>query len=216
MSRSMVDRIQVLVVADNLLTRAGLAALLETHADCVVAGQTTSDNLLDTLELTQPDMVLYDMGWRVADALDGLATIEKQDVGVLALLADENDASNALAALSTFAAYGLLLNESDPDLLHMALQAIHAGLIVIDPALADILVGATNLQQETLPEPLTPRENDVLQLLAQGLTNKAIAHQLGITDHTVKFHVNAIMTKMGAQSRTEAVVMATRAGLIIL
>ena len=206
----------MLVVADNLLARAGLAALLDTQAGCFVVGQTTSDNLLDTLELTQPDMVLYDLGWRVSDALDALATIAKHDIGVLALIADENDASTTLAALSSFAAYGLLLNENDPDLLHIALQATHAGLIVIDPALADMLATATSLPQQTLPEPLTPRENDVLQLLAQGMTNKAIAHQLGITDHTVKFHVNAIMTKMGAQSRTEAVVVATRAGLIIL
>src|SRR5215204_4294044 len=188
----MTDNIRVLVVADNLLARAGLAALLDTQPDSFVVGQTTSDNLLDTLELTQPNMVLYDMGWRVADAMDALATIVKQDVGVLVLIADENDASNALAALSSFAAYGLLLNESDPDLLHMALQATHAGLIVIDPTLADVLASAAHLPQGTLPEPLTPRENDVLQLLAQGMTNKAIAHQLGITDHTVKFHVNAI------------------------
>ena len=212
----MTDKIRVLVVADNLLTRAGLAALVDTHTDCLVAGQTTSDTLLDTLELTQPDMVLYDMGWRVADALDALATIAKQELSVLALIADESDATTVLAALSSFAVFGLLLNESDPDLLHMALQATHAGLIVIDPALADVLASTVQLPQETLPEPLTPRENDVLQLLAQGMTNKAIALQLGITDHTVKFHVNAIMTKMGAQSRTEAVVLATRAGLIIL
>ena len=59
-------------------------------------------------------------------------------------------------------------------------------------------------------EDLTPREDEVLQLLAQGMTNKAIAHQLGITDHTVKFHVNAIMTKLNAQSRTDAVIRATR------
>jgi len=63
---------------------------------------------------------------------------------------------------------------------------------------------------------LTPREQEVLQLLAEGLPNKAIASQLSISEHTVKFHVNAIMGKLGAQSRTEAVTRATRAGLILL
>ena len=70
--------------------------------------------------------------------------------------------------------------------------------------------------QESPPSPLTAREHQVLQLLAQGLTNRAIALQLGITQHTVKFHVNAIMSKLDAQSRTEAVVRATQLGMIAL
>jgi DNA-binding NarL/FixJ family response regulator len=168
------------------------------------------------LEVTQADAVLYDMGWRVTDALAALTTLARQEIAVVGLIADENDAQTVISVLSSFALYGLLLNESDPELLQMALQATVAGLIVIDPALSDILATGNGQPQETLPEALTARENDVLQLLAQGMTNKAIALQLGITDHTVKFHVNAIMTKMGAQSRTEAVVIATRAGLIIL
>ena len=64
--------------------------------------------------------------------------------------------------------------------------------------------------------PLTARENEVLQLLARGMTNKAIALELGITEHTIKFHVNAIMGKLGAQSRTEAVVRASQLGMIVL
>ena len=212
----MAERIQVLVVADNLLARAGLAALLDTQDTVEVVGQATGDNLLDMLELTQADVILYDMGWRVADALHSLAALARQETPIVVLIADENDAQTVMGGLASFAWYGLLLNENDPELLQMALQATVAGLLVIDPALSDILATNNNSTSETLPEALTPRENDVLQLLAQGMTNKAIALQLGITDHTVKFHVNAIMTKMGAQSRTEAVVIATRAGLIIL
>jgi len=77
-------------------------------------------------------------------------------------------------------------------------------------------VAPMDLQLMAEAIPLTPRENQVLQLLAQGMTNKAIALDLGITDHTVKFHVNAIMGKLGAQSRTEAVVRATQLGMIAL
>lgn len=65
-------------------------------------------------------------------------------------------------------------------------------------------------------EPLTPRELEVLQLLAQGLPNKAIAERLGVSSHTVKFHVNAILSKLGARSRTEAVVLATQMGLTVI
>lgn len=212
----MADNIQVLVVADNLLARAGLAALLDTQEACLVVGQATGDTVVDVIEVTEPDVLLYDMGWRVADSLAALKSLAKQEIPVVALIADENDSQTAFAALASFTVYGLLLNESDPELLQMALQTTVGGLIVIDPAFADMLASSNNIPQDPLPEALTPRENDVLQLLAQGMTNKAIAHQLGITDHTVKFHVNAIMTKMGAQSRTEAVVIATRAGLIIL
>ncbi|MDQ7037451.1 MAG: response regulator transcription factor [Anaerolineae bacterium] len=186
----MVDNIQVLVVADNLLARAGLAALLDTQAACFVVGQATSSTMMDVIDVTEPDVILYDMGWRVADVRDSLSALAKQEIPVLALIADESDSQTALAALTAFAVYGLLLNESNPELLQIALQTTVAGLIVIDPAFADMIVSNNNTPQNPLPEPLTPRENDVLQLLAQGMTNKAIAHQCRITDHTVKFHVS--------------------------
>jgi DNA-binding NarL/FixJ family response regulator len=109
---------------------------------------------------------------------------------------------------------GLLLRDSTPDQLYAALNAAILGLFVFDPVLARL--PAADSLPEPLAEALTPREMEVLQLLAEGLANKMIAQQLGISDHTVKFHVNAILSKLNAQSRTEAVVRATRLGLIIL
>jgi DNA-binding NarL/FixJ family response regulator len=144
-------------------------------------------------------------------------------VPVVALLQDEHAASAAAAALRTEynMPYGLLLREREPSNIAAALHAVAHGLIVIDPLLAANVIAMPSAPP---PEPntlhpiteLTPREREVLQLLAQGLPNKTIAQRLDISDHTVKFHVNAIMTKLGAQSRTEAVVRATRLGLIIL
>jgi two-component system, NarL family, nitrate/nitrite response regulator NarL len=87
---------------------------------------------------------------------------------------------------------------------------------VLDPALAGALVAARTELPALPVEALTPREVDVLRLLGEGLPNKAIARRLGISEHTVKFHVNAILGKLGASSRTEAVVRATRLGLILL
>jgi DNA-binding NarL/FixJ family response regulator len=89
-------------------------------------------------------------------------------------------------------------------------------LIALDPALADVVQPSRDLLPQPPAEELTPRELEVLQLLAEGLSNKAIAYRLDISEHTVKFHVNAILGKLSAQSRTEAVVQATRLGLIIL
>jgi DNA-binding NarL/FixJ family response regulator len=95
-------------------------------------------------------------------------------------------------------------------------MAAAQGLVVIDPQTAvSLLPSAEHSLAQPLGE-LTPREVEVLQLLSEGLPNKAIASQLGISEHTVKFHVNAIMGKLGAQSRTDAVIRATRSGLIIL
>jgi two-component system nitrate/nitrite response regulator NarL len=207
--------LRVLVVADNLLSRAGLSALLDNQDELFVVGQTSSNALAKELEIYHADIVLLDLGWQANESRKALAPLADTGLPLLVLLADEDDAPSVLSSLVSFPLYGLLLKENDPAILLTALQTIAAGLLVIDPALSSALANpSTSL--EPLPEELTSRENEVLQLLAQGLTNKGIAHKLGITDHTVKFHVNAIMTKLGAQSRTEAVIRATRAGLIIL
>ena len=115
-------------------------------------------------------------------------------------------------------AFGLLLRDIEPEALLATVQAVARGLVVLDPELAAELLPEADEPGAVAPpaEALTPRELEVLQLLAEGLANKAIARRLDISDHTVKFHVNAIMGKLNAQSRTEAVVRATRLGLIIL
>ena len=87
---------------------------------------------------------------------------------------------------------------------------------MVDDGLAAQALRPRQTVTPALVEPLTPREMEVLQLLAQGLANKAIAERLGISDHTAKFHVNAILGKLDAESRTEAIVQAVRLGLVIL
>ncbi len=90
------------------------------------------------------------------------------------------------------------------------------GLVVIDPAFPLAVVPARGEAADVAAEELTPREVEVLQLLVEGLPNKQIAQRLSISEHTVKFHVDAILGKLGAHSRTEAVTRAARLGLIIL
>ena len=103
-----------------------------------------------------------------------------------------------------------------------AITAAASGLTALDRSLAlEALTGLARGRTEAEPiseqeEPLTAREREVLQLLAQGIPNKQIAQRLGISEHTVKFHVSAIMTKLGAASRTEAVTTAARRGLLLL
>jgi DNA-binding NarL/FixJ family response regulator len=130
----------------------------------------------------------------------------------VALLPDETHAAAAWAA----GAQGLLLRDADAERLAAAVTAVAHGLTAFDSALVAALAPVRDQAPLPAPETLTPRELEVLRLLAEGLSNKAIARRLGISEHTVKFHANAILGKLGAQSRTEAVVRATRLGLILL
>jgi DNA-binding NarL/FixJ family response regulator len=95
-----------------------------------------------------------------------------------------------------------------------AIDAVLAGLVVLQPGDLDGLL--VNPRPARMVEPLTPREIEVLGMLAEGQSNKAIAHHLGISEHTVKFHVTSIMTKLNAGSRTEAVTLGIRQGLIMI
>jgi two-component system nitrate/nitrite response regulator NarL len=205
--------LHVLIVADDPLARAGLATLLTDQPGCTVTGQVPGETDLATaLAAYRPDVVVWDLGWDPDSALERLADLGEAGPPVVALLPDETYTSDARTA----GARGFLLREVTAESLVTALMAVAQGLMVLDPALADTLTPARDLAPEPLIEELTPRELEVLRLLAEGLPNKAIAHRLGISEHTVKFHVNAIMSKLGAQSRTEAAVRATRMGLIIL
>ena len=143
-----------------------------------------------------------------------MSTVNLHDmtVPVLALLANADQVEEAWSA----GARSMVKRETSPTMLAAAAAASIGGLIVMDPDLAFPFLPASLDHDDELTEELTPRETEVLQLLAEGLTNKAIADRLSISRHTVKFHVNAIFAKLNAQSRTEAVVRATRSGLLAL
>jgi DNA-binding NarL/FixJ family response regulator len=214
---------RVLIVADDPLARAGIAALVADQPLVTVSGLTPSDGeLRAAVTAYAPDAVIWDLGWDVAARIEALSRFcDENDLPVLALLANPNAANEVRAA----GARALLSRATGGAQLASATSAIGQGLLVFDP---DLLppspTGATGGVPSTEPgpgdllrvEPLSPRELDVLRSLAEGASNKQIARTLGISEHTVKFHINAILGKLGAQSRTEAVVRATRAGLILL
>ncbi len=206
-----VDSLRVAVVADDPLTRAGLAALLTDQAGIVVVGQTTSRDLVAQLPIYAPDAIAWDVGSDPGVAFDRLAALEDTPP-VIALLAEDAQASDAWLS----GAHGVFLRTARIERIASALKAVAEGLIVIDPALAHRLIAPHGRADAPLTDPLTARESEVLQWLAKGLANKAIAQRLVISESTVKFHINSIMSKLGAQSRTDAVVRATRLGLVIL
>ena len=204
---------RVLVVADDQLSRAGLAALLAAQPEATVVGQVAGDaGLSSTLDVYRPDIIVWDMGRDPTVALEHLGELEGAHPPVLALLLDQTRAADAWAA----GARSILLRDSDTTSLVAAMVAVAQGLYVLDPRLPAPVLSAGDQSQPPVTGGLTPREQEVLRLVAEGLPNKSIADHLSISEHTVKFHVNAIMGKLGAQSRTEAVTRATRLGLLLL
>jgi DNA-binding NarL/FixJ family response regulator len=207
--------VRILIVADDPLARAGIAALLSDQPAVTVAGAMSSDDdPAAALAAFAPDAVVWDLGWEPAVRLEALSRFcDEHSLPVVALLAGAPAANGTRAA----GALGLLGRASNGSQLAAASIAAVQGLHVFA---ADLLPPPA---LEIMPvegvgpvEPLSNRELDVLRGLAEGLSNKQIARALGISEHTVKFHINAILGKLGAQSRTEAVVRAMRAGLILL
>jgi two-component system nitrate/nitrite response regulator NarL len=203
--------LRTIVVADDLLARAGLAALLAAEPGCSIVGQTPADDdLAAVLDAAAADAVVWDLGRDPADALARLAALDHA-APVLALLADGEAAADALAA----GAHGAVPRGAPPKIVVAAARAIADGLIAIHPSCGG-LIPAKPGESPPMAEPLSEREAEVLSLVAEGLANKEIAARLGISEHTVRFHVRALLGKLGTQNRTEAVVRALRLGLITL
>jgi two-component system, NarL family, nitrate/nitrite response regulator NarL len=191
----------VAVLAADPLARAELSAFLDGLGLSVFADLEPGDpdGLLSELA-AELDAVLWEV--------DGDEPLESVPAGVplLALAQGPEDAAHALRQ----GAVGVVARSLAGERLLTVLGAMAQGLAVLEPAFLPAPQTADDL------EPLTPRERDVLGLLAEGLSNKAIAKRLGVSDHTVKFHLNAVLGKLGARNRTEAVTNALRAGLLTL
>ena len=225
-----VDGLKVLIVADDPLARAGLAAVLTSGAGVTVVGQIEGKSAAPSaVDVFRPTVVVWDLGWdpvrglveSPAAGLEQLSALADGAIPIVALVSDQRQAIGAWLAGSR----GLLLRASLGANLRAAVRAVSQGLMALDPELSQALLPATERSgerpagpegSELTPRELTSRETQVLQLLAEGLPNKVIASQLDISEHTVKFHINSIMGKLGAQSRTDAVMRATRSGLILL
>ncbi len=188
LGRGPAEPLRVAVVSSDRFARAGLMAMLEPFTDLhVVADLEPDQHLASRIRVLAPDVVLSDV------PID-------TEVPAVILVSD---------ALNTDGASGVLMRSATAEQIDAALRAVAEGLTVRDGSV-------TTRHPQEVTEPLTHRELEVLQLLAEGLTNKEIAQRLAISEHTVKFHVNAILAKLGAQTRTEAVVHAARLGILIL
>ncbi len=213
-------------MANDPLARAGLAAVLTHGAGVTVVGQIDGKSATPSaLDVFRPTVVVWDLGWEPdwgpASGLEQLSALSDGTVPIVTLVSDQRQAVGALLAGSR----GLMLRASPGANLRAAVRAVSQGLMALDPEVSPALLPSVERSgerpagpdfYEATPRELTPRETQVLQLLAEGLPNKVIAARLDISEHTVKFHIHSIMGKLGAQSRTDAVMRATRSGLILL
>lgn len=184
--------IRVFIAASSAIARAGLEALLGSADNIEVSGAEAADVIVADEEVPQELL-----GPKPA----------------IVLLASDPHASTTLEALRS-GVRAVLSRDASPEQMIAAVQAVAAGLVVVQPEDLDPWVGSPRAVE--LAEALTARETEVLGMVAEGLANKAIAHRLGISEHTVKFHLTSIMGKLSAASRTEAVTRGIRQGLILL
>lgn len=205
--------VRVLVVAAYPAVEAGLGALLSRNGTGLELSLPTSFGAQSAPD-AEPDVIVADLAGLTGEAADDLAGRHPQAALVL-LGADPTSDGPGLGA----GPVAYLAPNVDGAALVAAVQSVHLGLSVVDPALLDAGEGLP--WPRSLPRPaevaddvLTPRERQVLALVADGFPNKAIARELGISEHTVKFHVGSLLSKLGAGSRTEAVTLATRRGLL--
>jgi DNA-binding NarL/FixJ family response regulator len=213
---------QIIIVARYPTVRAGLASILAAEADISVIAVLDDVALLPAvLEEHLADALLIDVVDDNPDRLEALQTLA--DDGLLppvVLLA--GSPSDALDALGSLPNVSLLLRDASPNEIRTALWATKDGLVTLDPRIVTEVQEHLNWQPRSVPEALveqvvlTPRERQVLQAIGRGLPNKAIAMELGISDHTVKFHVGSIFQKLNASSRSEAIAIAARSGLLAL
>ncbi len=198
---------RLLLVGEDALARAGLRTIAEAAGLRVVADLSPAE--VDEIAGDVADAVAWDVVPRgPLDALRGVSA----RLPVVALVWAEEQAGEALAA----GARAVLLRDRLEDRLLPAVTAAVAGLVAVDEGVADSVLRPRPAPFPPLVEPLTARELEVVQLLAEGLTNRRIGERLGISEHTAKFHVNSILGKLGASSRSEAVAQAARLGLVLL
>ena len=204
---------RVLVAADSAVTRAGLESVITQGPTLSVAGSVSTGNLIAHVRETQPDVVL--LAWRrgLEESLD--SWLESGPAFVL-LTEDADQPPTRVGFRSGLRA--ILPWQASAREIAVAIEAAAEGLIVLHPDAVHSrqATGPAARPAEAPDAPLTPREIEVLRLLAEGLANKNIAWKLNISEHTVKFHIASIFTKLNVSSRAEAVAIGIRQGVILL
>ncbi|HEY3839914.1 MAG TPA: response regulator transcription factor [Bryobacteraceae bacterium] len=192
--------IPVYVVASSAVVRAGLESVVCSSPALELAQNEATAEVL----LAAPSQLTEDR----------ITTLSNYSLPVVVLV--DLPEAPVLASALRANIRAILSPEAGPDEILAAINSAAAGLLTLQPAALDLLAQGSRVAAESLDDPLTPRELEVLAMLAEGLSNKLLAYRLGISEHTVKFHITSILTKLQAGSRTDAVMQGIRRGLIMM
>ncbi|PRY57471.1 response regulator [Glycomyces artemisiae] len=205
----MSDPIRLLLVDDHPVVRRGLRGYLELEPDLVVVGEAgDGEEALAAIAALDPDVVLLDLKM---PGLDGQGVLDRlgESRSRILVLTSATDAERVPSAIGSGAA-GFVYKDIDPDALASAIRTVHSGQLLLSPvAMRGLMNGST---APAAPN-LTPRESQVLGLIAKGQTNRQIARALGVSEKTVKTHVTNLLRRIGAADRTQAALWAVRHGI---
>ena len=208
--------IRILLADDHPIVRDGLRAILGTQPDFEVVGEAAhGTEVLRQVDVLQPDLLLLDLEMPRMDGVETLRQLRAAHPQVRVLVFTAFDTDERIMGALRAGAQGYLLKGTPREELFAAIRIVHDGGSLLQPIVAAHLIRrVVDPPSPAVHESLTPREHEVLELLAQGLQNKEIAAALAITQRTVKFHVSAVFHKLGAGNRTEAVTIAAQRGLV--
>jgi two-component system, NarL family, response regulator YdfI len=218
-SRNGGGRTRVLIAAASAARRAELGRIVQEDQSLLTAGSVNHLSALAQLATdSRPDVALVDLA--ELDPKFMPASVSLQQTGTAVVVLVDDPSGKWMKQVLRAGVLGILSRNSSPPEIHSAIHAARSGLLLLEPELIrEFLATGSQHTAHTdfeLVEELTEREVEVLRMLAEGFANKEIASRLGISDHTVKFHISSILAKLEASSRTEAVTVGVRKGLILL
>jgi len=209
--------IRILVVDDHPVVREGLVAIIEAQDDMTVVGEAGDGaQAIAIYKAAKPDVVLMDLAMPGTDGVQAIEGMRQFDPDARVVVLTAYDTDERILRAVEAGARGYLLKGAPRDDIFRAVRVVNLGGSLLEPAVAGKLLNRVGdiLRGEGMEEELTPREQDVLNLMARGFRNKEIAFELHITERTVKFHANAIYRKLDVGGRTEAVSKALQKGMV--
>lgn len=208
--------IRIVVADDHPVVLDGLVAILGTQPDFEIVGTAANGReVVERAAALHPDVLLLDLEMPEMDGVEALKTLRGQGVATRVIVFTAFDTDERILGAVQAGAEGYLLKGAPREELFEAIRVVNGGGSLLQPiVMSKLLRHISQRDDDKGVEPLSPREREVLQLMARGLQNKEIAAELVISERTVKFHVSSILGKLGAGNRTEAVTMALQQGLI--